>query len=264
MLLVLCVFLAQIYVFMCFLPCFMLSSTFLHAYMFRSTCLGFYAMYSYVLCLFLFQVDVWVTCSHAYIMLLAMPCLDLCAYVFISMLYGQILVFTCLYARIHVLPCLYAKFLCLHACLYAYAYIYASTCLCVWIYALYMFHVIFHVLVRSMPCSRAQTQAMFVMPCAIVALLSLYLSFLCFGLLVRTRYRLCGLGHCPYTKAHVKGFGSSYLHVYACLLLCFMLVLASLVVDFATLDTLSGFVVVWLHSTPMRPCLDATTWDALP
>ena len=105
---------------------------------------------------------------------------------------------------------------------------------------------------------------MFVMPCAIVALLSLYLSFLCFGLLVRTRYRLCGLGHCPYTKAHVKGFGSSYLHVYACLLLCFMLVLASLVVDFATLDTLSGFVVVWLHSTPMRPCLDATTWDASP
>ena len=43
----------------------------------------------------------------------------------------------------------------LHACLYAYAYIYASTCLCVWIYALYMFHVIFHVLVRSMPCLRA-------------------------------------------------------------------------------------------------------------
>ena len=105
---------------------------------------------------------------------------------------------------------------------------------------------------------------MFVMPCAIIALLSLYLSFLCFGLLVQTRYRLCGLGHCPYTKAHVKGFGSSYLHVYACLLLCFMLVLASLVVDFATLDTLSGFVVVWLHSTPMRPCLDATTWDASP
>ena len=27
------------------LPCFMLRSMFLHAYMFRSTCLGFYAMF---------------------------------------------------------------------------------------------------------------------------------------------------------------------------------------------------------------------------
>ena len=53
---------------------------------------------------------------------------------------------------------------------------------------------------------------MFVMSCAIVALLSLYPSFLCFDMF----------------------------------------------------DTLSGFVVVWLHSTPMKPCLDVTTWDALP
>jgi len=44
----------------------------------------------------------------------------------------------------------------------------------------------------------------------------------------------------------------------------FMLMLASLVLGFATLDALSGRVVVWLHSTPMRPCLDVTTWDALP
>ena len=61
-----------------------------------------------------------------------------------------------------------------------------------------------------------------------------------------------------------KGLDHPYLHVYACLLLCFMLVIAFLVLGFATLDALSGLVVVWLHPTPMRPCLDVTTWDALP
>ena len=105
---------------------------------------------------------------------------------------------------------------------------------------------------------------MFVMPCAIVALLSLYLSFLCFGLLVRTRSGPYGLCHRPYTLAYIKGFGSPIWHVYACLLLCFTLVLPSLILGLAKFDTLSGFVIVWLHSTPMRPCLDVTIWDALP
>ena len=50
---------------------------------------------------------------------------------------------------------------------------------------------------------------MFVMPWAIVALLSLCFSFLCFGLLVRTRSGPCGLCHYSYTLAHIKGFGSS-------------------------------------------------------
>ena len=84
---------------------------------------------------------------------------------------------------------------------------------------------------------------MFVMPCAIVALLSLYRSFLCFGLLVWTQSRPYGLCHCPYAKAHIKGFGSLYLHVYTCLLLCFMLVLAFLVLGFARLTPLVG---LWL------------------
>ena len=52
------------------------------------------------------------------------------------------------------------------------------------------------------------------------------------------------------------------LHVYARLLLCFMLVLASLVLGFAMFDALGGFVVVRLHPTPMRPCLGVTSWDA--
>ena len=91
-----------------------------------------------------------------------------------------------------------------------------------------------------------------------------YRNFLCFGLMIRTRSRPYGLCHCPYTKAHIKRFGPSYLHVYACLLLCFMLMLTSLVLGFTTLDALSRFMVVWLHLTLMRPCLDVTIWDASP
>ena len=55
---------------------------------------------------------------------------------------------------------------------------------------------------------------MFIIPCAIVALLSFCLSFLCFGLMVRTQSRPYGLCHRPYTLAHIKGFGSPVLHVY--------------------------------------------------
>ena len=91
-----------------------------------------------------------------------------------------------------------------------------------------------------------------------------YRIFLCFGLIVRTRAKPYGLCHRPYTKVHIKGFGSSYLHVYACLLLCFILVLASLVLGFATLVALSWFMTVWLHLTPVRPCLNVTIWDASP
>ena len=66
----------------------MLRSTSLNAYMCRSTCLGFYAMFSYVLFLSLLYVDVKVTYSHACTMLLAtrlcvfcrVSCLDLYPY----------------------------------------------------------------------------------------------------------------------------------------------------------------------------------------
>ena len=105
---------------------------------------------------------------------------------------------------------------------------------------------------------------MFAMPCDIVAFLSLCLSLLCFGLLVgldlepMVFFTVCT----PWPTS--KGLDHPYLHVYACLLPCFMLVLASLVLGFAMLDALSGFVVVWLHSTPTRSHLDVTIWDALP
>ena len=115
-----------------------------------------------------------------------------------------------------------------------------------------MLYAIFHVFVCSMSC-------------AIVALLSLCLSFLCFGLSVRTWSRPYGLCHCPYTLAHIKGFGSSLLAC-LCLLASYALfsMLASLIIGFAMLDPLSRFVVVWLHTTLMRPCLDVTIWDASP
>ena len=101
--------------------------------------------------------------------------------------------------------------------------------------------------------------------CHVMCYCSLFvdcLSFLCFGLLVWIRSWPYGLGYHQYTLAHIKGFESSYLHVYACLLICFMLVLASLVLGFAMLNALSGFVVVWLRPTPMRPCLGVTTSEA--
>ena len=78
--------------------------------------------------------------------------------------------------------------------------------------------------------------------------------------MVRTWSKPNGLCHCPYTK--VKGFGSPYLHVYACLLLCFMLVLASLVLGFAMFSALRGLNLGWLHLMPMRPYSDITLWKA--
>ena len=86
--------------------------------------------------------------------------------------------------------------------------------------------------------------------------------FLCvFGLMVRTWSGPYGICHRPYTKAHIKGFGSSYLYVDAGLLLCFMLVLASSVLGVATFDTLSGFMVT---SDAQWPCFGVTIWDVSP
>ena len=43
-----------------------------------------------------------------------------------------------------------------------------------------------------------------------------------------------------------------------------MIVLASLVLGFAMLDALCGLDLIWLHPTPMRPCLGVITWDPSP
>ena len=58
------------------------------------------------------------------------------------------------------------------------------------------------------------------MPCAIVALL-------CLGLMVRTRFRPYGLCHRPYTKAHIKEFGS-FLLACLCLLVSMLYACVSL------------------------------------
>ena len=99
------------------------------------------------------------------------------------------------------------------------------------------------------------------MPCAIVALLSLIYLFLKFwALLVGCRSRSRGLGLHPHTLAYIKRFGSfPYMHVYACLLLCFMSMFASLVLGFAMLSALHGLDLVWLHPTPVWLCLGVTT-----
>ena len=66
--------------------------------------------------------------------------------------------------------------------------------------------------------------------------------------------------HTPWPTS--KSLDHPYLHVYTCLLQCFMLMLAYLVLGFVTLDALSECVVIWLHLTPIRPCLDVITWNA--
>ena len=51
------------------------------------------------------------------------------------------------------------------------------------------------------------------------------------------------------------------MHVYACLLLCFMSMFASLVLGFAMLSALRGLNLVWLHPTPVWLCLGVTTCE---
>ena len=68
-----------------------------------------------------------------------MPCSDLCVYVFISMIYGWILVFTHIYAWFHVLPYLCAKFL--HVYMYVSMFIFLDLCfhmpMCLNLYSLH-------------------------------------------------------------------------------------------------------------------------------
>ena len=68
--------------------------------------------------------------------------------------------------------------------------------------------------------------------------------------------------HTP--RPTLKGLDLSYLRVYAFLLLCFTLVLASLVLGYAMFGALHGLDLVWLHLMPMRPCSDVTIWEAFP
>ena len=185
--------------------------------------------------LFLLYVDVRVTCSHACTMLLAMPCLDLCV---LCVCFHAIWLDPCLHMLICLDSCPSMSMCWVSTCLRAHFYAYMSKAIFSHAYVIgSMFSTCF---MLSSMCLCASHLVYVLRPCAILALVChamCYFSpfipfcriFLCFGLMVRTRSRPYGLCHCPYTKAHIKGFGSSYLHVYACLLLCFMLMLTSLI-----------------------------------
>ena len=97
-------------------------------------------------------VDVKVTCSHACMMSLAMPCLDLCV---LCVHFHAIWLDPCLHMLImlgfmffHDYVLSFYTFACMFLCLEVY--IYVSACLCAWIYVLYTLYATFHVLVRSM------------------------------------------------------------------------------------------------------------------
>ena len=240
----------------------------------RSTC--FYA-----------RLHVYFSFLHA---LCFMPCLEsTCSHAWYHVYGYALLRSTCWYAC-SVLLCLC---LCLHmlVCLGLHSpmplcYIYMlrciSTCLlCISMLicvdrCVYMLRLMFSTCFMSSSMCLCASRHVYVLSLDLVCHAMCYCShfvpfiafFFCvFGLMVRTRSGPYGICHRPYTKAHIKGFGSplfACLCLLACLLLCFMLVLASLVLGFATLDALSGFMVVWLHPMPMRSCLDVTTWNVSP
>ena len=239
----------------------------LQPFMFRSTCLGFLCHVSFVLLLSLLCVVVRV-----------MLCSDLWDCMLFAMFYAQINIRTCLYAQTYVLPCLCASLhmvthvppcLCLDLCFYM------LVCPDLSFHMLICLDLCSFMLVCLDPCSMCfmpPSMCLYVPCCDYVLRLRLCLS--CHVLLQPfccSTFLSCVLAywfgpdldpmvfvivHTPWPI--LKGFTNPILHVYACLLLCFMLVLASLVLRFATFDTLSGFVVMWLHPMPMRPCSDIT------
>ena len=192
---------------------------------------------------------------------------DLLGSMYLCVYFHAIWLDPCLYMLICLDPCssmsMYQASTCLHACFYAYmsrsmlshAYVLGSMSFtCFMLSSMYLCTPCHVCVPRPRPCLSCHVLLQPFVAC---------LSFLCFGLMVRTQSRPYALCHHPYTKAQIKGFGSP-LFAFLCLLLCFMLMLTSLVLGFAMLDAFSGFVVVWLHLMPVRPCLDVTIWDASP
>ena len=206
----------------------------------------------------LFQVDVRVMCSHACMMLLAMPCLDLCV---LCVYFHAIWLDPCL----HMLICLdpYSSMsmcqvsTCLHVCFYAcmtrsmFSHVYVlrsmfSTCF------------ILSPICSCTPCHvcvpRPRLSLSFhvlLQPFCRFVFLSCVLAYW-FGLDLDPMVSVTV--HTPWPTS--KGLDHPYLHVYACLFLCFMLALPSLALGFAMFDLLCGLDLVWLHLMPMRPCSD--------
>ena len=232
------------------MPCFMLISTSFHAYMFRSTCLGFYAMFPLFRSSLCFVLMLGLCAHMLHIMSMVMLCSNLCVCMPFATFYAQICIRTCLYAWIRVLPCLCASFhmptrvampmprsmfmyldLCFHVLvcsdLRSACFMPSSMCLCV-------------------PCHVCVPRPRLCLSCHV-----LFQPFCCFTFLSYVLAYWFGPNPDPMVfviaRTHwptSKGLDHPYLHVYACLLLCFMFVLSSLVLGSATFDTLSGFVVM--------------------
>ena len=229
------------------------------------TCSMLYAMFSYALFLFLLYVDIRVTCSHAYMILLAMPYLDLCVCVYFHAIWLD--------------PCLH-MLICLDSCSSMFM-CQASTCLCACFYA-YMSRSMFYMPMCLDLCS---LHALYYLSCAYalhamsmcldlgyvchaMCYCSPFVPFITFSCILAYWFKpdldpmVFVIVHTP--RPTLKGLDHSYLHVYACLLLCFMFVLASLVLGFAMFSALRWLDLMWLHPTPMRPCSDVTIWEASP
>ena len=130
---------AQIYIFTCL---------YVQIYMFQVLCHVFQCFVP-----LLFQVDVRVTCSHACMMLSAMPYLHLCVTCLcpchmIRSLFSHAYMLGPMFFLVYVLGSY--MFTCMFLCLHVQIYVF--TCLCAWIYVPYMSYTIFHVFVHSMPC----------------------------------------------------------------------------------------------------------------
>ena len=191
-----------------------------------------------------------VVCLNLYahmldIMSMVTPCLDLhvCMHVLCS--YAYVYAFTCLYAWICVLPCFYAH---IHMLTYLFPCLYVPNVLCHLPYACAL-HAMFVCLDLGYVCHAMCYCRPFVhfvtSSCVLAYRFGPDLDPMVFVII-----------HTPWPIS--KGLDHLYLHVYACLLLCFMFVLAFLILGFVVLNTLRGLDLVWLHPTLVRPCSNVT------
>ena len=183
-------------------------------------------------------------------MSMVMPYLDLhvCMHVLCS--YAYVYAFICLYAWICDLPCFYAHIhmLDLHAYMLVSLLLCSLHVLCYFpcacaLYAMFMcldLGYVCHVMCYCSPCVHFVTAS-----CVLAYRFGPNLDLMVFVIV-----------HTPWLRS--KGLDHPCLHVYACLLLCFMFVLASLVLGFAVLDALHGLDLGWLYLTPIRLCSDVT------
>ena len=136
------------------MPCFVLRSTSLHAYMFRSICFIPYAMFSYALCLSFFLC--WCLGLHAHmldIMSTAMPCLDIhvCMHVLCSYAYVHVShMLVCLGLRSPMPLCYIYMLRCISICLHAHFHACMCRSVCLHVLISVLYHALCHHLCACM------------------------------------------------------------------------------------------------------------------